>query len=118
MLILSKRPDNSVEQLKQPQWLFEAPLHYFAGEIMRILDIEDEAEIAVSIKRAFQACMVMNIPLNRHFKRVYCFDGTSLIADWKISALAFYLIVVNCNPGNERVAKAQLYFAMHNAENI
>ncbi len=35
-----------------------------------------------------------------------------MIADWKISSLAYNLIVINSNPRNEHVAKAHLYFAM------
>ena len=115
MLILQKHTDKRIQEQTTPPWLFEARLGYFVSDIMQTLTIEDADEIASSLNRAFRACIVLNIPFSRNFKRVYRFDGTHLIADWKISSLACYLIVINCNPANEHVAKAQLYFAMNNA---
>ena len=94
------------------QWLFETGLHYFVSEIMETLDIDDADEIERSLSRTFQVCDTLRISVSRNFKRVYRYDGHNMIADWKISSLACYLIVINSNPGNERVAKAQLYFAM------
>ena len=47
---------------------------------------------------------------------MYCYDGESLVADWKVSSLAHYLITINCNPANEQVAKAQVYFAFSKSE--
>ena len=108
MTMIQKYNPNALYQ----EWLFEARLNYYASEIMRTLAIEDEEEIALSLSRAFRVCASLNIPFHRHFKKVYCFDGTYLIPDWKISDLASYLIVINCNPIHEGVAKAQLYFAM------
>ena len=102
---------DSIEE-QQPQWFFEARLPYFANEIMERLNIEDAEEISLALKRTFEACRTLQIPLSRNFKKVYRFNGKELIDDWKVSALAHYLIVINCNPANEQVAKAQLYFAM------
>ena len=113
MLKLYNYLDTMMEERNNQQWYFEAKLNYFACDVMETLDIEDAEEIAVSLNRAFQACGTLNIPFNRNFKRVYRFDGESLIADWKISSLACYLIIINCNPSHESVAKAQLYFAMN-----
>ncbi|MDZ4809645.1 MAG: hypothetical protein SGI96_15450 [Bacteroidota bacterium] len=107
--------ENRVEEKKQQQWFFEARLNYFVSEIMNRLDIDDTDEITMSLKRAFQACDILHLPIHRNFKRVYRFDGEKMIADWKISGLACYLVIINCNPGNENVAKAQLYFAMNRA---
>jgi hypothetical protein len=95
------------------QWLFEARLNYFVSDIMATLDIEDVNEIAASLNRAFQACGTLQLPFSRNFKKVYRSDGDKMLMDWKISPLACYLIVINCNPSYEHVAKAQLYFAMH-----
>lgn len=113
-----KQPDHletMMEERQNQQWFFEAHLPYFANEIMETLNIEDAAEIVLALKRTFEACYILHIPLNRNFKRVYRYDGQNLIADWKISALAHYLIIINCNPANEQVAEAQLYFAMNNS---
>ena len=107
--------ENRVEEQKKQQWFFEARLNYFVSEIMNRLNIDNMDEIAMSLNRAFQACDILQLPIHRNFKRVYRFDGENMIVDWKISGLACYLVIINCNPGNENVAKAQLYFAMNKA---
>jgi hypothetical protein len=108
-----KYPETQVAELNVEQWLFEAKLNYLVSEIMATLDIDDVDEIAGSLGRAFQACGTLQLSLSRNFKKVYRFDGDNIILDWKISPLAFYLVVINCNPAYERVARAQLYFAMN-----
>ncbi|MDZ4795700.1 MAG: hypothetical protein SGI83_15585 [Bacteroidota bacterium] len=104
---------NWVEEKKKQHWFFDGRLTYFVSEIMDGLNIDSLDEIAIALNRAFQACEILQLPIYRNFKRVYRFDGENMIADWKISALACYLVIINCNPGNENVAKAQLYFAMN-----
>lgn len=107
-----------IEQHHKHQWLLDAHLNYLASEIMEALQIEDAEEIATSLNRAFLACRILQIPLHRNFKKIYCYDGKTMTADWKISSLACYLIVINCNPAHENVAKAQIYFALHPASSI
>lgn len=115
MLALYKYLDTVIELQHREEWLFEPRLNYFASDVMKNLEIEALEEMTSSINRAIQACEAMHIPLKRNFKKVFCFDGKNLIDDWKISGLASYLIVINCNPCYESVAKAQLYFAMNGA---
>jgi len=109
---------NSIEEHNKHQWLLDAHLNYLASEIMEALEIEDADEISESLNRAFLACSTLHIPLHRNFKRIYCYDGEHMIADWKISSLACYLIVINCNPAHENVAKAQIHFALHPTPSI
>ena len=59
------------------RWFFEARLPYFAFEIMETLNIEDADEISLALKRAFEACRILQIPLSRNFKRVYRFNAKS-----------------------------------------
>lgn len=91
---------------------FDSKLDYFVSEIMEMLVINDPDEIASSVNRAFRVCEALQLSQGRNFKRVYRYDGENMKPDWKISSLACYLIVINSNPSNEHVAKAQLYFAM------
>jgi hypothetical protein len=102
-----------MEEHNNRQWFYETKLNFFAGDVMETLDVTDAEEIGSSLNRVFQACGTLNIPVGRNFKQVYRFNGEALIEDWKISPLACYLIIINCNPVHERVAKAQLYFAMN-----
>lgn len=111
MLKLYDHLEILLEEENERERFIETSLNFFAVDIMEILDIADEEEITISLNRAFQVCSKLNIPFNENFKRVYRFNGEVLIADWKISPLACYLIIINCDPGHERVAEAQLYFA-------
>lgn len=84
---------------------------------MEEIEIEESEEIASSLERTFQACLVLNIPIEKNFKRIYRFNGQDLILDWKISLLASYLLIINCNPSHESVARAQLFFALNYKDN-
>jgi len=96
MLKLYDYLEAMIEESNNRQRFIETKLNYFASEIMETLHIEDAAEIALSLNRTFQACGILHIPFNRNFKKVYRSDGENLIADWKISSFACYLIIINC----------------------
>lgn len=104
--------ENTLQRFEDRQWFTDPKMNYFLSEILVLLNIDDETEMAKSFTRAMEACLSLQIPINRNFKRIYCYNGNDIIADWKMSALALYLIVINCNPNNELVAKAQLHFAI------
>ncbi len=104
---------NYVEPLHAPHWFFEAKLTYVLSEIMQELGIEDENDIAASLSRAFRACDTLQLPVSRNFRKVYRGEGHQMKTDWEISPVACYLIVINCNPTYESVARAQLYFALN-----
>ncbi|MEO8085981.1 MAG: hypothetical protein ABI763_04125 [Bacteroidota bacterium] len=114
MLRLYDHLETIIEVHQDRQRFFEAHLPYFANEIMETLAIADADEIALALKRTFEAFSILHIPVHHNFKRVFRYDGENLITDWMVSSLAHYLIIINCNPANERVAKAQLYFALTN----
>jgi len=92
---------------------FEPRLPYFLNDTLEKLSIEDADEIETALNRTFEACRILKIPLSHNFKRVYRYDDAYIMEDYKISALAHYLFIINCNPTNEKVARAQLYFVMH-----
>jgi hypothetical protein len=79
---------------------------------MQSLAIDDKEEIDDILCRAFHTYNILQLPLSLNFKKVFRFDGKILINDWKISKFASYIIIINCNPNNVLVAKAQLYFAI------
>ncbi len=94
------------EQFSSPRLL------HFASEIREMLAISELPEFEDALQRTFQTFRSLNIPLEKNFRRVFRFNGSQMVADWKISALASYLIIINCNPANETVARAQLFFLM------
>jgi len=116
MLKLYDYLEEMIEEHNNLQWFLDSKLHYFASEIMSTLDIEDNEEMSASINRAFQACKILHIPINRNFRKIFRYDGNNLMVDWKLSPFACYLIIINCSPEHENVAKAQLFFAMNQSD--
>src|SRR5438445_13630132 len=102
MLTLYDYIEDILEARKREQWFYETRLNYFAREIMKSLEIENEEDVSLSINRAIQACSFLNISVEHNFKKMYRFNGEFLITDWKLSALACYLIIINSNPINEK----------------
>jgi len=91
---------------------FENDQFYFANDIFDLLDIKDKEQQKSVIRRALQSCVSSSISLNNNFRHVYRFNYDGLIADWQLSALGCYLIIINCDPKYQHVAKAQLFFAV------
>jgi DNA-damage-inducible protein D len=92
-----------------------ANLLYYASELLQQLNIIDENEFSNSIYRSIKACSALHISIDENFAHVYINQNNELISDWKLSLLACYLIVINCNPENPTIAKAQVFFALKNS---
>ena len=87
-------------------------LKYYASEIIESLGLFETEELQTAVNRAIQICLTLHIPIDENFRTIYRFNGNELIADWKLSKLASYLITINANPSNIKVAKAQLFFTL------
>ncbi len=109
--------DIVMQEHQKKQWFKKYELNYFVRDIMNNLNIDDSQEIEIAVKRTFDACKILHISKNQNFKKIYRFDGANLHIDWKISSLACYLIIINCNPSNEFVARAQLHYAINQFRN-
>ncbi|RFS22778.1 damage-inducible protein D [Chitinophaga silvatica] len=96
-----------ISQLNTPRLL------YTASEIMEELGYSNQSGMEQEpLDRAMHACASLNIPVDYNFKKVYYFKDGELKTDWQLSELATYLFMINCNPLNPFVAKAQLIFMM------
>ncbi|NSL88711.1 hypothetical protein ECE50_017855 [Chitinophaga sp. Mgbs1] len=95
-----------ISQLNNP------PLLYTTSQIMKELGYTEVALIQEPLDRAMRACTSLQIPVNYNFRKIYCFKDGEMITDWQLSELATYLFMINCNPLNPVVAKAQLIFMM------
>jgi hypothetical protein len=109
--------DIVMQEHHRQQWFKNYGLNYFVRDIMHNLNIIDDNEIEMAVKRTLDACKILQISQNQNFKKIYRFDGSNLHIDWKISSLACYLIIINCNPSNEFVARAQMHFALNRFRN-
>ena len=95
-----------------------APLPYYASEIIESLGLYEEEELYAAVNRALNICAALHIPIHSNFRTIYRYNGNDLITDWKISDLACYLIAINANPSNTKVAEAQLFFTIKNIKNV
>ena len=109
------KPSDTIEEVMEYErysYSGAPSLKFYASEIMEQLGYESYDEMTLVLNRAIQACKVMNISVGHHFRHVYRYDGDKIRLDWKLSSLASYLLVVNADPGNPVVARAQLYVFM------
>jgi DNA-damage-inducible protein D len=100
-------------EYQQQQCINTNRLAYFLSDVLTNLNIQDAIEIEIAINRTFAACKVLKISKNLNFRKIYRFDGNNLHIDWEISKLACYLIIINSNPTNKLIAKAQLHFTLN-----
>jgi hypothetical protein len=111
MLTLYDPMSNAISSMHR--YRFDAPvLRYYASDIMQQLGCDTPGEISGALNRAMKACAVIGISIEDNFKPVNRYDGERLMADWKLSSLACYLLVVNGDPCNPAVARAQLLALM------
>ncbi|MFL5763597.1 MAG: hypothetical protein ACJ77K_06605 [Bacteroidia bacterium] len=103
-----------LDEYREQQRQSENRFRYFVNDVFDLLGISSEEERNASLERTLHACETLHIPVAGNFLRIYRFGDHAMVADWKLSPLACYLVIINCDPVNEKVAKAQLFLAgMH-----
>lgn len=93
-------------------------LRYYASDVIESLGLIEDKELQIAVNRALNICSSLHISIDENFRTIYRFNGNNLITDWKISTLACYLITINANPSNRKVAEAQLFFIIKNLNNV
>ncbi len=78
-------------------------------ELMEKMKFSDIHEFNKAVNRAMLACKALSISLSQHFKRIYIGDDKTLNQEWHFTSLACYLVIINADPSNFNVAKAQLF---------
>jgi len=68
-----------------------------------------QKELELAIDRAMHICNSIGLPLEQHFRRRYISDSMHhiILQDWKLSKLAYCLILVNGDPDNPAVGRIQ-----------
>ena len=100
----------ATEQIRQS--IHRANLRYYASDLMQHLGETDLHFRAEAVRHAMQVCHAADIPLDKNFKRIYVQSNGGMEVDWLMSPLASYLFLINGNPENPLVAKAQLVLLM------
>lgn len=87
---------------------------YNSFDLMEMLKCDDILEFNEAVNRAIMTCKANSISLHQHFKKIYVGGNEALKTEWHFSSLACYLVIINANPANCLVARAQLYLFKKN----
>lgn len=104
----------NVEQMQSPFFtdflhsLQERKLRYYASELYSILELPSLSDLEDALQRAMKVCRSQQLELAEHFKPVYRCQETGVAKDWKLSPLAWCLVMLNADPGIPEVARMQL----------
>jgi DNA-damage-inducible protein D len=86
--------------------LFETELNYLASDLVNYG--LNSGEIDLAIQRAINICRTAGLTIKQNFKPVYIYKNSEIISDWRLSALARKLVLLNGNTDNPFVARLQL----------
>ena len=85
---------------------------FYASELMKVLEYEDETLFEDAVSSAIRACSTLRIPIRHHIRRIFRCTDKGVRRDYIISRFACHLIVMNADPSYPAVAEAQLYFTL------
>lgn len=88
--------------------LADSKLTLYASDLLSQNGCQSMAELRQAIKRATQVCTTMGLPLRENFKTVFRACRGEVIQDWRLSPLAYMLMVINADAANDIIAQAQL----------
>ena len=96
--------DDVLEEMRATQ------CRIYGRELMAALNITSRSQFERAVRTAMRALAALHIPVRHHIRQVYIYDGSTLRRDYVLSHLASYLVTINSDPANPRVARAQLFF--------
>ena len=108
-------PWDVIEQWQQKKRTAE--LLYYASDLMESLGFSED-ELISTLNRAIHAGASLNISIEENFVHIYRANKNELSSDWKLSSVACYLLTINADPANPKVAKAQMYYAKKNSTHV
>lgn len=80
-------------------------------DLMRALGYQGAASFEKVIRRAQQACLVLNIPVEDNFRREEVVVDGKPVFEYRLTRFACYLVAMNADNKKPQVAAAQVYFA-------
>ena len=83
-------------------------LTYYASDLMHLTGCKSMDELGTALKRATEVCNCMHIPLRENFKVVFRPQDGELVQDWRLSPMAYMLMVLNADAHNDLVAHLQV----------
>ncbi len=88
--------------------VIENELKHYASDLFPELEMTDEKAFNDSLYRAEQVLITMNLPVSKHFKKVYRTSKGKVYCDYKLSHIAYLLVGINGDVRRSKVAKIQM----------
>jgi DNA-damage-inducible protein D len=86
--------------------------YWLSGRLMDLLGYRSRPSFEKAVNKAMTTCNTLNIPIFENFIEVISEVNGKIVRDFKLSRFACYLVVMNADNKNKKVAQAQAYFAM------
>lgn len=83
-------------------------LIYYASDLLQQRGCRSIQELRQAVRRATEVCKSMHLPLRENIKVVYRSQHGEVVQDWRLSPLAYMLMVINADAQNDLVARLQV----------
>jgi hypothetical protein len=80
----------------------------YASDLMPLTGCKNMDELSFALKRATEVCNCMHMPIRENFKVVYRSKAGEVVQDWRLSPMAYLLLVINSDSQNNLVAQLQV----------
>ncbi|MDX5481990.1 MAG: hypothetical protein LPK07_09930 [Hymenobacteraceae bacterium] len=88
--------------------LADQNLTCYATDLLQQRGCANMEELGLAIRRATEVCNSLHLPLQENFKVVFRSQNGEVVQDWRLSPMAYLLMVINSDANNELVAKMQV----------
>lgn len=88
--------------------VLERNLTFYASDLLDKHACQSHEELGLALKRACEVCSCMHLPLRENIKVVYREQDGQMVQDWKLSPMAYMLLLLNSDASNQVVAQVQV----------
>ncbi|PRY15621.1 hypothetical protein CLV24_102243 [Pontibacter ummariensis] len=88
--------------------LADRNLTCYATDLLQQRGCASIEDLGRAVKRATEVCNSMHLPLRENFKVVYRSQNGEVVQDWRLSPMAYLLMVLNSDSQNDVVARMQV----------
>lgn len=89
-------------------------LPYYAG-MLEDAGFSLQQDVHQAMERTMKIFSVNGIPIEAHMKAIYVYSPArqSVVKDWKLSKMAYLLLLLNGNPDHPLVSRMQMELVSH-----
>lgn len=106
MTIESGKPYRQLDEFLDS--LADCNLSFYASDLLNQKGCRTMDEVSLALRRATQVCNSMHLPLRENIKVVYRAQNGEVVQDWRLSPMAYLLMVLNADSRNDLVAHLQV----------